>query len=319
MAVGLGAALEGQAPGAPPRGASRFDAGRFTILAYPAEHRLARALLETAQSNDSFPGLPRPQRRVIIALAPDAERFRSWVGAGAPEWGAAIAFPASHRIVLRGRDPGVETGDHRITLRHELAHLALYEALGSRAPRWFDEGYASFAAGEWGRDEILRTSLGLVWRGVPSFRALDSSFYRGSEEAQRGYALAHRAVAELSALDPNRGLTLLFRYWRAEGSFDAALRLGYGISEVGFEGYFQRRIRRQFGVLALGADLSVLSVVLVLVLGPLWWQRRRRQRARFETMRQADLAQEARERESALAELLAGAPPPSDEERIKDA
>ena len=57
---------------------------------------------------------------------------------------------------------------------------------------------------------------------------------------------------------------------------------------------------------------------LVLLLGPLWWQRRQRQRLRLERLREADAAQEAREREGALAALLGEASPePPNDDRIK--
>lgn len=298
-----------------PDGALRVDGGRFTFIAYPAEERLARSLLQEALRRDTFPGLPRPSARVVVALAPDERTFREWVGAGAPEWGAAIAFPALQRIVMQGRDAGGGAGDPRVTLRHELAHLILFEALGPSVPRWFDEGYASFAAGEWGREQVLATSLGLVWRGIPTLAGLDSGFYRGAETAQRSYALAHRAVAELASLDRERGLVLLFDYWRRQGSFERALRSAYGMSESDFERHWRSRVRRQYGALALAADLSLLSLFLLVILGPAWWQRRRRQVQRLERMRAADAAQEARERESALAALLGEvAPEPGDDD-----
>jgi hypothetical protein len=300
-----------------PAGAARHDAGRFTIIAYPEEERLARSLLAEAQARDTFPGLPRLRAPVVIALARDDAMFRALVGSGAPEWGAAIAFPASQRIVMHGRDAGANAGDPRVTLRHELAHLALFEALGPDVPTWFNEGYASYAAGEWGREEVLATSLGLVWRGLPTLDRLDEGFGGGSEVAQRSYALAHRAVAELASLDERRGLDLLFSYWRDHGSFEAALRSAYGMSGADFERHWHRRVKRQYGALALVADLSVLSVLLSGLLGPLWWQRRKRQRRRLERMRQADAAQEARERESALAALLGEGPGPPNDERIK--
>jgi hypothetical protein len=300
------------------QGAATISAGRFTLIAFPAEERLARSLLAAALAQDSFPGLARPAASVLIALAPDEARFRAWVGEGAPEWGEAIAFPRAQRIVMRGRDAGAAGGDPRVTLRHELAHLALYEALGAGVPRWFDEGYASWAAGEWGRDEVLATSFGLVWRGLPTLAGLDSGFYRGSGTAQRSYALAHRAVAELANIDPERGIALLFEHWSREGSFERALRRAHGMSTTDFERLWRSRIRRQFGALALAADLSVLALGLVLLLGPLWWKRRARTRARLEMMREADRAQAERERTSALNALL-GAPPsePGDADRIK--
>lgn len=301
-----------------PRGLDTLSAGRFTVAFVAPDARLARSLLTEAQRADTFPGLPRPKAAVLLLVAPDGETFRAWAGPRAPEWGAAVAFPALQRIVMHGRDAAAESGDPRVTLRHEIAHLALYEAVGPGAPRWFDEGYASFAAGEWGRDEVIATSLGLVWRGIPSLAGLDSGFFAGAERAQRSYALAHRAVAELASLSPERGLGLLFQYWQSEGSFERALRRAHGMSSLDFEKHWRGRVRRQYGALALAADLSVLSIFLTVLLGPMWWQRRQRMRRKLERMREADAAQELRERESALAALLGDVvPDPADDDRIK--
>lgn len=304
--------------GVVPADSSLLREGRFAVAYYPDEARLARSMLDEALARDTFPGLARPTAPVLLMLAPDGATFREWVGASAPEWGDAIAFPAAQRIVMYGRDAAARGGDPRVTLRHELAHLALHEALGASTPRWFDEGYASYAAGEWGREEVIATSVGLVWRGLPTLAGLDSGFYGGAEVAQRSYALAHRAVAELAGLAPDRGLALLFHHWEREGSFERALRRAHGMSSADFERHWRSRIRRQYGALALAADLTVLSVFLLLLLGPMWWQRRQRLRRRLERMRQADRAQEARERESALAALLGEVvPDPADDDRIK--
>jgi len=308
--LGRASAVMAQNPAWPavPPGATLHEAGRISILAFPSESRLARALLDDALARDTFPGLARPQDRVRIALAPSAAVFRAWVGPNAPEWGAAIAIPARRLIIMQGRDAGADAGEPRQTLRHELAHLMLAEAMGGLVPRWFDEGYASFAAGEWGREQVLATSLGLVWRGVPSFAGLDSAFVGGATGATRAYALAHDAVAELGALGGAGGLTRLFTSWRSTGSLDLALRQEYGMTEPGFETFWRARARRQYGVVALAADLGALSVVLGFFLIPLWWQRRQRQRARMEALRARDVAQEARERASALAALLGEGP-----------
>jgi hypothetical protein len=50
----------------------------------------------------------------------------------------------------------------------------------------------------------------------------------------------------------------------------------------------------------------------------MWWRRRKRQQQRLAQMRAADAAQEARERESALAALLGEVvPDPPEDGRIK--
>ena len=268
---------------------------------------LARRLLAAAQRRDTFPGLPRPRARVLIAVAPDRATFRRMVGPAAPEWGAAIAFPQSQRIVMQGRTAGSDAGDPFVTLRHEIAHLALYEAMGDIPPRWFDEGYASWSAGEWGRDELFATNLALVWGGMPGLEELDEWFHGGGRDADAAYALAHRAVAELAALDTARGLTLFFRYWREEeGRLDPAVRRAYGLTLPAFEERWQARTRRQYGLIALFADITLASAVLLAPLVPLWIARRRRDRRRLEAMRAADAAEDIRRREEETLRALLG-------------
>jgi len=261
-------------------------------------------VLAEATRRDSFPGLARPRAAVTILLAPDQRRFREWVGPYAPEWGAAIAFPEQQRIVMQGSTAGSDAGDPRTVLRHELAHLALYEAMGDLPPRWFDEGYASYAAGEWGRDEMLATNLALFLRRMPSLDQLDDGFHGGSSAAEASYALSHRAVAELAALDPQRGLSLFFRYWRESRRLDPAVRAAYGITLSSFEELWQRNTRRRFGALALIGDLTLVALFTVVVTVPLYISRRRRYRRRVEAMLAAEAELERQQRESAIEELL---------------
>lgn len=294
----------------------RLDVGRFTAVYFPKDDALTRSLLAFAARTDSFPWLPRPRQRVLIAIAPDAARFRQWAGPAAPEWGAALAFPDSRRIVMQGRSAGSDAGDPQVVLRHELAHLALHERLGDRPPRWFDEGYASLSAREWRREDALAANVALALRGAPSLDELEGSFSGGSSAAQSAYALSYRAVSELASLDRERGLTLFFRYWEQGVSMDVAIRRAFGMTLAGFEKQYQSSTRRRYGALAVAADLSlVLFVVSVLVL-PFFLARRLRDRKRLRAMLAADAAAERAEQASAIAFLLGEAgPPPAGNER----
>jgi hypothetical protein len=282
----------------------RLDSGRFTAVYFPQDELLARTLLASAAANDSFPWLPRPRQRVLIALAPDAAHFRQWAGADAPEWGAALAFPESRRIIMQGRTAGSDAGNPVEVLRHELAHLALHESLGDQPPRWFDEGYASVAAREWRREDVLAANVALALRGTPSLDQLDEGFHGGSVAAQSSYALSYRAVTELAALDPDRGLTLFFRYWKDGGSLDLAVRKAFGVTLPGFERDYQKKTRRRYGALSLLADFSVGSLLSALALMPFFFARRRRVKRRLQVMLATEAAAERAERESALAMLL---------------
>lgn len=308
---------------AQPAPATMLTQGRFTFVAQPADLGLARNLLAYAVANDSFPGLRRPRAAVRVVIAHDDATFRELLGGQVPEWGIAVAIPDDATIVMQGQGATARAGDHRTTLRHEIAHLALHEVLGPLPPRWFDEGYASYAAGEWGREQVLASSLALAFRGTPRLAALDTLIAGGSVRAERGYALAHRAVADLAARDPARGLTLLFDYWTATRSLDAAVRRAYGTSLVSFEEEWRRATRRRYGFLAVVADIGFAAGVLFVVVAPLWIVRRRRDRARLAALIAAEAAAAKRERESALEALLAagsggadgpaGGPPPRPE------
>lgn len=287
-----------------------IERGRVSVRFAATDARLAESLAASSVARDTFPGLPRPSAPVQVWIAPDDATFRRWVGTGAPEWGNAFAFPTERRIVLHGHKGG-KGGDAVEVLRHELAHLALHEAMGELPPRWFDEGYASYAAGEWGRDEVLATNfaLAIAFGRIPTLAGLDSSFYGGATAAQSAYAFSYRAVAELAALDRGRGLTLFFEHWRREQSLEKAVRQAYGMTLGGFEQHWQTSTRRRYGGLALVTDVSAGAVVLFLMVGPLWLVRRRRDKEKLAAMRVADAAQAAREQASALAALLGEGPP----------
>jgi hypothetical protein len=294
-------------PAAAQEGASeRIDRGRFTAVFFPDERELATSLLNSAVRTDTFPGLPRPTQRVLLALAPDMRRFREWVGPGAPEWGAAITFPESRRIIMQGRSAGSDAGNPREVFRHELAHLALHESLGDLPPRWFDEGYASYAAREWNRDDMLGANLALALRGTPRFDELDRQFGGGTVTAQNAYALAYRAVSDLASLDTAHGLSLFFDAWRREGSMDRAVRSTYGLTLSDFEQRWQHQTRRRYGALALVGNVAFGGLLLMLVVFPLYAVRRQRDRKRLAALIAADEAAERANRASIIEALLRG-------------
>jgi hypothetical protein len=285
-------------------GPVRLTDGRFTVIASPENAALGRSLLEYALRTDTFPGLARPRARVTIAIAADGRQFRQLIGPTAPEWGSAVAFPYANRIVMQGRRGGSRAGDPFEVLRHELAHLALHESLGDLAPRWFDEGYASYAAREWSREDALRANLALVIRGTPTLDELERWFSGGSSRAEAAYALSYRAVAELAALDDRRGLIVFFREWSRTGKLDTAIRNAYGLTLAGFETRWRDRTRRRYGGLAALTDITLGALLVVVVVLPLYIARRTRDRRRMALLRAADEAADRAARESALASFI---------------
>ena len=191
-------------------------------------------------------------------------------------------------------------------VRHELAHLALHESLGDLAPRWFDEGYASYSAREWNREDALSANITLAIRGTPTFDELDAEFGAGASTAQNAYALAYRAIVDLAGLDRERGLSVFFQRWKELGSMDKALRSTYGITLYGFEGQWRANTRHRYGALALVGDVTIGGSIIVVLIFPLYMLRRRRDRRRLAALVAADEIAERAARESAIEALLRG-------------
>ncbi len=239
--------------------------GQVTVLAWPGQMKLAGDLAARADRPAEWPGLgrrdPGPLRLIVV---PDGRYLDSLTSGRAPSWGAGIAVPGARTILLRA-----DRGDIYATLRHELAHLALHQAVRVRVPLWFDEGYAAWAAGEWERLGSLELNLAVVRGVVPDLRALDGAL-RGSEStADAAYALAVSAVAELARRNPSRTLTPLLERLTAGEDFDAAVLGTTGLTVDRFDEEWRRAVRRRYSLatwLLAGGGWGILALVLWAVL-----------------------------------------------------
>jgi hypothetical protein len=250
--------------------------GRVTAVAWPAQRAVAADLARLADRPVEWPGLglrdPGPLRLIVV---PDAHLLDSLTAGHAPSWGAAIAVPGARTILLRA-----DQGDLIRTLRHELAHLALHEAVAVRVPLWFDEGYASWAAGEWDRLGTLELNLTVVRGAVPTLTGLDGALRGSVSSADAAYALAVSAVAELARRNPTGTLTPLLRRLESGEDFDAAVLATTGLAVGRFEQEWQRAIRRRYTLgnwlIAGGGWLIVALLVAVQVRRRRRWDRVRR-------------------------------------------
>ncbi len=250
--------------------------GRVMVQAWPARMSLALALADAADAPADWPGLgrrdPGPLRLLVAGNQAEFERLSR---GRLPGWGAGIAMPGVRTIVVRA-----DAGDPFRVLRHELAHLALHEAIRVRVPRWFDEGWATWAAGEWDRLD----ALGLHWRvargALPDFRELDAALQGGTADADAAYAFAVTAVTELARRNPSGGLGPLFDRLEAGLPFDSAVTLTTGLPPARFEAEWRRTLRRRFGVVTwlMAGGLWVILAGLPFAL--LGWRRRRDRRRR---------------------------------------
>ena len=253
---------------------SMVQVGRVTAHYWSGEREAAITLAKAADAGGPYPGLSKAwSEPVRLFLAAENTRFDSLTGGLVPEWSMGVAYPASNTIVL------MLTGDVRRTLRHEMAHLALHSVV-ERVPVWFEEGYASRAAGEWGRLGSLRVNWALMAGVVPSLGQVNRDIRSGAAHAETAYALATAAVLLLERLGGERGLEPLLLNLANLQDFDRALRVTHHVTLGQFEVLWQRDLRKRYGWVLFFGSLTVFWTCLAILLLSLWGLRRRRDEAR---------------------------------------
>lgn len=249
--------------------------GSVRVVAEPRYRDLGIALAEQADRPAAWPGLGRqsPPSFTLIMASDSSEMARLTRGR-APGWGAGVAFPQARVIVLRADLP-----DIRQTLRHELAHLMLRANRLVRVPLWFDEGYASWATGEFGGSEALELNLAVAAGKVPTLQEVDRMLRASARTADLAYALAASAVAEIARRPAPGGLERMLAQLNEGAPFDSALVSSTGLSPDRFEEGWQGSMKRRYGFITW-AVAGGLWLVLACAVATLWWVRRERDRPR---------------------------------------
>ena len=235
--------------------------GQVTAVAWPQQLELATGLARKASDSADWPGLGRHAPGALqLIVVPDGRRLDSLTRGKAPSWGAAVALPSARVILLRA-----DADDIYATLRHELAHLALHQAVRVRVPLWFDEGYAAWAAGEWERLGSLELNLAVVRGAVPDLRSLDGALRGSATTADAAYALAVSAVTELARRNPSGSIAPLLARLRAGHDFEASVLETTGLTIPQFEREWQRRLRQRYSLatwLLAGGGWGTIALVL---------------------------------------------------------
>jgi hypothetical protein len=195
-------------------------------------------------------------------------------------------------------------------LRHELAHLALYDAVGGQhVPRWFDEGLAIHESGElpWARRMALAdASLG---RRLLPLADLDRSFPLDHYEVNVAYAESADFVSFLLRdVDRARFGSLVERI-RAGTAFDRALEDAYGTDMRKLEYEWREGVSRRFSIVPALTGGGVLWVFIVVLASAAWMRRRKRAREKLArwALEEAQMEAALAAAESARAEQVAAA------------
>ncbi|MCY4574704.1 MAG: hypothetical protein OXF01_18155 [Gemmatimonadetes bacterium] len=248
--------------------------------------RALRAL-ETLEAVRHLPGLSRTDARAMLTVAPTREVMDSLVGGLVPEWAGAVAIPARmEMIVPSGRFwPGSRAEEVRL-LRHEWAHLALAHEMGRlRIPRWFNEGYAEWAAGGWLDGGGLNLSLALAFGGAPPLDSITIGWPRERVPAEVAYLLSASVIHYLVESSGTDGLEAFLAAWKESGSFADGMRDVYGGAPEQLEVAWRKWVKRRYGWLMLLSHSVVFWLLLAGALAAMFFVRRRHRREQMARLR----------------------------------
>jgi hypothetical protein len=250
--------------------ARQFTVGNVTVVTTTRLEPLGRRLGAIAAAPQQWLGLGRVALGPLtLAIVPDQRTFQRWSRGRLPAWGAGMALPSSGMILLRA-----DGGDAEVTLRHELAHLALHRKVTVRVPLWFDEGYAVLAAREYGGLAALQLNLAVAAGRVPTLPALDAALRGNEGDATAAYALAASAVAELGRRHPTGTLNPLLERLASGTGFEDAVLATTGLTADRFADTWHLATRRRYN---WGIWLATGGVWVVLALLLAWAKAYRRQ------------------------------------------
>jgi hypothetical protein len=264
-----------------------------TLHFWPGQERFARSLLPRDAALQ-FPGIPHDildqGTNVDVFIAPDPARFDSLTGGRVPDWGAGVAIPQRGMVVLPGY-VSERTGTHTlpVTLRHELAHIALQRYLGNAPiPRWFNEGYATWTAGQLDADAGWMLRLAFATNRAPSLDSLTLDWPLLAADARLAYLLSASAMRYMYSLGSDETFDRFLRRWRESGTFEGTLREVYVLSTPQFERLWRAHVKRTYGWLQILVQSMFIWLVVAVLVAILFGIRRRRDRARLARLRETE-------------------------------
>jgi hypothetical protein len=216
---------------------------------------------------------------VRIARTPFEMTTLAPEGAPYPKYASGVAY-SEIGLVLLTLEPGQPNSLYDVgeVFRHELAHIALADAVGDaeRVPHWFNEGLAVHLSGESSlvRLKTLTTST-LAGRLIPLSR-IDRGFPADAMSAEVAYAESADVVRFLLRQEDRERFPALIARLRDGEPFASALRDAYGVDLWTLEHEWREDVAKRYSFLPVFFSGSLIWTG-VLVLFALAWRRRRRQ------------------------------------------
>ncbi len=267
-------------------GFSTYDGGWIRITYHPSSRERIEPLIaaadEAKRALEEWRGaLVLSNVRVDGARTPGEMATLAPRGAPYPEYASGVAYPELGLVLLTltPRYPN-ESFDLTQIFRHELAHVALEDAVASRpVPRWFNEGFAVMASGETSFERMSTLLTATVSDRLLPLSQVERTFPSDESKVSVAYAQAADVVRFLVRREDRHRFRALVRELRAGQTLDIAAREAYGVDLVTLEHEWREDVAKRytFWPILFSGTVVWAGVIGLFFLG--WRKRRLRSRA----------------------------------------
>jgi hypothetical protein len=286
-----------------PKGYATFDKGWIVFTYHPSAKERVRPLIAQADAvrrelAERLGEDVLPRVRVDIARTPGEMEGLAPEGAPYPSYAAGVAY-SEIGLVLLTLAPRYAGADHDVEeiFRHELAHVALHDALlGKPVPRWFNEGFAVLASGETSTKRLFTLWRATLADTLIPFHDVERRFPNDEASAEVAYAEAVDLVRFMIRDREQHRFRGLIAHLRDGNTLDASMRDSYGIDLITLEREWREDIAKRYTFWpVLFSGTAVWGVILGLAVVT-WRKRRRRARATLDRWEREEAAEDARRR-----------------------
>lgn len=225
--------------------------------------------------------------RIDVWLVSDLDDYFIWNAypGRAPEWAIGLSLVDRHTVLVRhGLGPNRQLVDIHDTFDHELAHVAIDVAReGHPVPRWFNEGFASYHAGEWTLERGEEVARAAATGSLIPFKELERTFPDHAQITSVAYAQSHHFIRFMAKRYGEDVFGKLIDRMREHGeSFSVAFTMVTGDDFEVQESNWRSALTQNSSPLSNLADGTPLFFGASLLFLIAWFVRRRRTRKRFE-------------------------------------
>lgn len=284
-----------------PAGFNTYDGGWIKFVYHPSIRERVQPLIDDAAAARTalteWVGQPvLSEVRIMVARTPGEMAMLAPPNAPYPDYAAGVAYPEIGLVLLTIKPvhPSSQQ-DLGEVFRHELAHVALEDAVGGRpVPRWFNEGFAVVASGETSFPRMRTLATATVADNLLSLSQLERSFPMQEAEAEIAYAQAADIVRFLIRREEKHRFRGLISRLRDGETMDSALLNSYGAETATLENEWRNDVSKRytFYPVLFSGSLVWMGTLGLFAYG--WRKRRKRAAATLARWAREEAAEDAR-------------------------